>query len=551
MTYEELKKAYEMAMQKCSELESEKAELEFEKNELEQKIEEQNKTIEDKDLRIEHLTELVLKRNKMLFGQKSEKGKYICDGQLAFEGLFNEAEAESDPAEPEPTPETLTKKSKKSRKHRGRKELRTDLETKKVIYELPEDQRICSVCGEALTEMTAEYLTTRIAVIPEKIYKIEYYRKVYKCRNCDQNGIKSNIVAAENKTPACIVPKGMADASLAADIMQRKFQLGEPLYRQEQYWKLRGVYLSRTTMANWVIMGAHWFIPMIRKFWEYAFKEDVLNADETPIRVLKIDGKPTKKKGQMWIVCTGACASRKIALYTYRDSRTKDTAETLLGKYTGVVQTDGLQSYGSGDYENAGCWAHARRKFVDCIPEGVTDCPSAKIVALLDKAAKYERDAKEAKYTEQQILEMRQNQVKPPLDQAYDIIHTLRPSKGSSLDAAVTYALNQKEKLYLFLDNPKVEMTNNLAERTVKPFVINRKNFLFCDTEKGADASAAVMSIIETAKRNQLDVYGYLLHLLTVLPEWGENPTDAQIESVMPWSLALPPFCRQTYSQVQ
>ena len=323
------------------------------------------------------------------------------------------------------------------------------------------------------------------------------------------------------------------------------------LTREQFVWLMQGLSIDQPKAIKQIEGGVDWFIPMIRKFWEYAFKEDVLNADETPIRVLKIDGKPTKKKGQMWIVCTGACASRKIALYTYRDSRTKDTAETLLGKDTGVVQTDGLQSYGSGDYENAGCWAHARRKFVDSIPKGVTDCPSAKIVALLDKAAKYERDAKEANYTEEQILEMRQNQVKPLLDQAYDIIHTLRPSKGSSLDAAVTYALNQKEKLYLFLDNPKVEMTNNLAERTVKPFVINRKNFLFCDTEKGADASAAVMSIIETAKRNQLDVYGYLLHLLTVLPEWGENPTDAQIESVMPWSLALPPFCKQTYSQVQ
>ena len=402
-----------------------------------------------------------------------------------------------------------------------------------------------------MTEFATKYLTSRIAVIPEQIYVIKYYQKVYKCKNCEKTGIKDHIVAAENRTPVCIVPKGMADASLVADIMQRKFQLGEPLYRQEQYWKLRDIYLNRTVMANWVIMGAHWFVPLIKKFWEYAFKEAVLNADETPLRVLKIDGKPTKKKGQMWIVCTGACASRKIALYTYRDSRSKVTAEKLLGKYTGVVQTDGLQSYGSGDYENAGCWAHARRKFVDCIPEGVTDCPSAKIVALLDKAAKYERDAKEANYIEEQILEMRQNQVKPLLDQVYDIIHTLRPSKGNSLDAAVTYALNQKEKLYLFLDNPKVEMTNNLAERTVKPFVINRKNFLFCDTEKGADASAAVMSIIETAKRNQLDVYGYLLHLLTILPGWGENPTNAQIESVMPWSLALPPFCKQTYSQVQ
>lgn len=93
-------------------------------------------------------------------------------------------------------------------------------------------------------------------------------------------------------------------------------------------------------------------------------------------------------------------------------------------------------------------------------------------------------------------------------------------------------------------------LPNNLAERTVKPYVINRKNFLFSDTEKGADASAAVMSIIETAKRNELDVYGYLLYLLTVLPKWGENPSDEQIKSVMPWSMALPEYCRKTYNEV-
>lgn len=127
----------------------------------------------------------------------------------------------------------------------------------------------------------------------------------------------------------------------------------------------------------------------------------------------------------------------------------------------------------------------------------------------------------------------------------------VRPSKGSALGTAITYALNQKEKLYLFLSNPKVEMTNNLAERTVKPYVINRKNFLFSDTENGAAASAAVMSIIETVKRNNLDVYGYLLYLLTVLPEWGLNPTDEQLDYVMPWNLALPAYCRQMYSEIQ
>ncbi len=537
MTYEELKKAYENAMQKCSE--------------LEKKIEEKDKALEDKELRIEHLTELVLKRNKMLFGQKSEKAKFINDCQLAFEGIFNETEAESDESAAEPTVETITKKSKKPGQHRGRKEIRADLETKKIVYELPKDQRICEECGDDLVEYAEEYLTTRLAVIPEKVYKIEYYRKVYKCKNCDKNGLKANIVKAENQTPACIITKGLPDASLAADIMQRKYQLGEPLYRQEQYWKLRGIYINRTSLANWVIKGAKWFEPVVKLLRMYAFLEAVLNADETTTMVLKIDGKPTKKKGQMWVICTGACASKKIALYYYRDSRSKVTAEELLEGYTGVVQTDGMQSYGSGDYENAGCWAHCRRHFFDCIPEEDTTCPSAQIVALIDKAAAYEREAKKAGYTREQILEMRQEKVKPLLDKGYEIINTLRPGKGSSLGKAITYAQNQKDKLYLFLSNPDVEMTNNLAERTVKPYVINRKNFLFSDTEKGADASAAVMTIIETAKRNELDVYGYLLYLLTTLPKWGENPTETQLKSVMPWSIGLPAYCRKTYSEIQ
>jgi len=530
MTYEELKKAYEESIQKCSELEKE---------------------IEDKDLRIEHLTELLIKRNKMLFGQKSEKGKYICDGQLSLEGIvFNEAEEQSDFNIPEPTADTIVKKSKKTGKHRGRNEIRADLETKKVVYELPNDEQICSVCGEPLTEYTEEYITKRLAVIPEKVYQIEYYRKVYKCKNCDKNGEKANIVKADNKTPACIIKKGLPDASIVADTMQRKYQLGEPLYRQQQYWERRGIYLNRTSLANWIIKGAVWFEPVIRRLKYHAFLEPVLNADETPTRVLKKNGEPVNKKGQMWVICTGAAASRKIALYAYRESRSKKVAEELLRGYTGVVQTDGFQSYGSGEYKHSGCWSHCRRYYVDCIPKGDKNCPSAQIVALIDKAFHYKRELRKNKCSAKQILSVRKNKVKPLLDQIYDIIDTLRPSKGSHLYTAVTYARNQREKLYYFLDDPNVEMTNNLAEQTVKSYVINRKNFLFSDTEKGADASAAVMSIIETAKRNKLDVYGYLMHLLTVLPEWGKNPTDEQLESVMPWSKSLPDFCRQEYDEI-
>ena len=241
----------------------------------------------------------------------------------------------------------------------------------------------------------------------------------------------------------------------------------------------------------------------------------------------------------------------KIALYAYRESRSKKVAEELLKGYTGVVQTDGFQSYGSGEYKHAGCYSHLRRKLVDCIPKGDKKCPSAQIVALIDKAFYYERKLREHQCNAKQILSVRKNKIKPLLDQIYAIIDTLRPSKGSHLYTAVTYARNQREKLYYFLDDPNVEMTNNLAEQTVKSYVINRKNFLFSDTERGADASAAVMSIIETAKRNKLDVFGYLTYLLTVLPEWGQNPTDEQLESVMPWSESLPDFCRQEYHEIR
>ena len=169
----------------------------------------------------------------------------------------------------------------------------------------------------------------------------------------------------------------------------------------------------------------------------------------------------------MWVICTGASAKLLIAIYTYRDNRSKVTAEELLGGYDGIVQTDGLQSYGSGEYLHAGCWSHARRKFVDSIPENDKNSKAAKAVEIIDRAFALEREARKANYSPEKLLKMRQKEVKPIIEKFYNFIGTLRPSKGSHLGAAVTYALNQKDKLLLFLDHPEVEMTNNLAERTV------------------------------------------------------------------------------------
>ena len=253
----------------------------------------------------------------------------------------------------------------------------------------------------------------------------------------DKHGDKANIVKAPNLTPAPVIPSGLPEAELIAYIAEAKYLLGEPLYRMEQHFKMQGIYLNRTSLANWIIKASEWLIPVVTHFWKYAYLEPVLNADETTLRVLKIQGKPVKKLGQMWVICTGASAKLLIAIYTYRDNRSKVTAEELLGGYDGIVQTDGFQSYGSGDYLHAGCWSHARRKFVDSIPENDKNSKAAKAVEIIDRAFALEREARKANVPPEKILEMRQKEVRPIIEEFYSFIGTLRPSKGSHLGAAV------------------------------------------------------------------------------------------------------------------
>ena len=134
--------------------------------------------------------------------------------------------------------------------------------------------------------------------------------------------------------------------------------------------------------------------------------------------------------------------------------------------------------------------------------------------------------------------------MKPLLEEYWSFIESIYASNGSGLAKAVTYSINQKAYLNNVLLSGDLELTNNLAERAIKPFVIGRKNWLFSDTDKGADASARCYSIIESASRNDLNVFGYLSYLLTELPKLGEDPTDEQLDDLMPWSEALPGYCK-------
>lgn len=218
MTYNELKKAYSEMSEKCSELEKE---IENKNQEIaDKKIE-----IENKNLEIENLTEQLLKRNQMLFGRKGERSKYLnVDGQIAFDESFliNEAEKQSDENAAEPDPETVTSEPKKKHSHRGRT-LHKDLPKKVIIFKLDEDKCRCPQCSGKLHELAAEHITSRLAVIPGKAYMVEYSRMKYMCPHCDKMADKAVIISAPNGTPAPVTKKGLADASLVADIIQRKY----------------------------------------------------------------------------------------------------------------------------------------------------------------------------------------------------------------------------------------------------------------------------------------------------------------------------------------
>ena len=192
---------------------------------------------------------------------------------------------------------------------------------------------------------------------------------------------------------------------------------------------------------------------------------------------------------------------------------------------------------------HVGCWAHARRKWVDCFVDGkpVQGSRSEAAFGLIEEMFALEQAWKDE--SPQARFDLRQQKLRPLLEQYWALLDSFEAAEGTALSKAKNYSLNQKDALNAVLLDGRLELTNNLAERTEKPFVMARKNFLFCDTAKGADASALCFSVMETAKRNGLNPFGYLLFLLQELPKLGENPTDEQLFPLLPWDDNLPAYC--------
>ena len=496
-------------------------------------------TIKSMQLQIDNLTEAVLLLRKEKFGPSSEKTDKSIDGQLS---IFNEAEVCADESAQEPISKEVRGYTRKHPKTK-REEIIKDLPVREVLCEAHPDDIFCHRCGGDLKPLGKETVREELEYIPAKLQIVRYVRMAYECPKCKKTDTPFIMKA---NTPTSLMNHSLASPSSVANVMYQKYVNSVPLYRQEKEWEQMGLSLSRATMANWIIRCSQdHFTPLFDYMHRQLLARDIVHCDETPVQVLKEEGRKPQSKSYMWLYRSGNDDRPEIILYDYQTSRSGDNAVNFLKGFKGFVHTDGYSGYSKlTDVTRCGCWAHLRRKFIEAIPsKSLTDKSTNAEIGrdYCDKLFEIERTLKTLSAKDRK--EQRLKQAKPVLEAFWCWLENLEVLKGSALGKAKTYALNQRPYMENYLLDGRCSISNNAAENAIRPFTVGRKNWLFADTPKGADASAAIYSIIETAKAHGLNLYTYLEYLLMYMPDWDH--TDEYLEDLMPWSETVQEECKR------
>lgn len=474
------------------------------------------------------MEQMRLSRQKK-FGASSEKSQYDALD------LFNEAEVLAQEKLPEPELTEIQKHYRQKAKQ-SLERLPADLPVETIEHKLPEDQQACPECGKEFHIMGRE-IRRELKLIPAQAVIVEHIRCVYACRECEANALSVPIVKAPMAEP--VIRGSFASAEAIAQLMTQKFVNALPLYRQEQDLARMGIPLSRQTMSNWLLRAAQdWLEPIHTELHKQLCTQEILHADETVLQVLQEPGKAAQSKSYMWVYRTGGAAKMPIVLFDYQpDRKAKRPTEFLTG-FQGYLHTDGYGGYQSLPEKivTVGCWAHARRKFDEAL-KAIAEKDREGSGALIgkrycDKLFAIERQL--AACTTKERYEKRQELARPVLDEFLTYLRTAKASTKSGFGRAVYYTLHQWKYLERYLLDGRLEISNNRAERSVKPFVIGRKNFLFANTPRGAKASAIIFSLMETAKENGLNPYAYLTYIFKNAPNWNIHQDSEALLKLLP-----------------
>lgn len=485
---------------------------------------------------------LALARRKQ-FGSSSEK---YAEGYEQMD-LFNEAEASADPEAEEPTFEEVHPSSYKRKKRTGKKEEDlSDFEvTETIEYKLAGEDRYCPECGKKYKIVTKETVK-RLKFVPAKFEVVEEVTYVYSCPEC-------GFMKRPEKTPPLVSGGSIATPSLVAGIMNAKYVNGMPLARQEREFARYNLNLSTKTMANWIIGCANRYLkPLYDRMKEEFLKSRYIHCDETRIQVI---GEPDQKgttQNWMWVYLADEYSeSPRMALFDYERTRSGyHPVKFLDGRFHGYLTCDGYQAYHGLDdsITVTGCFTHARRRFDAALTALKKDFTREQLketvaynamtrIGILYKVEELIRNK-----TPEERYEERQKQSRPVVDALFEWLHSMEDSvdRSSLIGDAILYTLNQEPYLRRYLDDGHLSIDNNSAERAIKNFAVGRRNWLFAKSIRGADASAVVYSITETALLSGLKPYVYLTYVLDQIRQMGSFPKPDELERLLPWSDDLP-----------
>ena len=500
----------------------------------------QRKKISELESRVDLLMEaLRLARHKQ-FGASSEKSEDTLVEQLSF--LFNEAEVFSAAEKEAEENVTVVAAHKRHKKHEYTLDnIPEGIETKQVEHRLEGADLICPQCGDTMTEIGKEVVRT-MEIIPAQTIVREDIYYTYACKRCSESadeGCETPVVKAPREKN--IIPGSFATPEAIAHIMTQKFVMGCPLYRQEQEINRKGIHLSRQTMSNWILKATDDYLtPVYEQLHKELLKRDVLHGDETTLQVLHEPGKKPQSESYMWLYRTSGDTDKQIVLYEYQPGRGAKHPKEFLSGYKGYLHTDGYAGYHDlgEDITVVGCWAHARRKFdeaVKSLPKGKAKGSSAS-QGLTYCNLLFGIEQEIADKSPEERYKERLEQAKPILDAMFAWANTRSAAPKSALGKALHYLKEQWPYLTNYLKDGRLEISNNRAERSIKPFVIDRKNFLFANTPKGATGSAVMFSLIQTAIENRLDSYKYLTWLLRQAKD-ADLTDDQVVQGLLPWNV--------------
>lgn len=547
--------------------------------EQQQSLQKKDDEIAERDLKINAQIAVINQKDKQLEAEKSEKEQIKLElikvqeelsSQLAHRfcahseksdnqpSLFDFEDEEFTPSEEE-IAETVTgegpykeeKVREYIRRKCGRKPIDDSTPTKQIYHDIPEEEKLCA-CGCKLKKV-GENSTKRLRIIPAKMYAIEDIYPKYACPDCEGSGDEDKPVFRQAPAVKYLIPKSIATSELLAYTMTNKFCEHLPFYRQEKAFERRCITVTRADMSNWQEQIYKRLKPMDKLIMNHIKSGNTMNMDETTVKVLKYKNQSendSRKKSYIWLGIGGP-KDNKAVIYRYYESRHHKYIKPFINGFKGYLQTDEYPGYETAINEHAllypddkiihvACLAHVRRKFFDASLNGKTPGAS-KAVKYIQQIYRLEEELIAMNLSPEELVSKRKEIIKPVFDEFHEWLLEMKPKVPPTLmfGRAINYALSAWNHLLNYLDCPELFVDNSISERSIKPFVIGRKNWLFSGSETGAESSCFLFTLIENAKLYKLDPYEYLRCVFDQAP-FCESEKD--FEKLLPWNIKITEF---------